>query len=406
MRIVFSSDTFWPRVNGVAVSVEVFRRELIAMGHQVLILAPQYPGLADEDAESIDEENPIIRLPSKSLFFSSEDRLIDVLKGQKIATEALQRFQPDLVHAHTEFSGLEILLEYRRKARIPVVMTSHTYWERYIKVYMPFLPSIAARQTAIAITRMRFRKATRIIAPSQSMKSVLQKYHIHKPISVIPTGISADDFSGINRQELRKTVPWLTGLPDDTRVLTFIGRISQEKNPGFLLGVLETVLKKHPNTLLLYVGDGPGRADLEQNARSRGLHDNCRFLGYLPRKQLREIYGSTDVFTFPSKTETQGLVTIEAMICGTPVVAIGEMGTREVMNGNNGGFMVSDNQQEFSNRVIELLDSAELWQEKSAEALAYAQNWTSEALCRDLIEVYQDVCGAGPQRGFRLPWRR
>ncbi|AFG36202.1 glycosyltransferase [Spirochaeta africana] len=387
MRIVFSTDTYWPRVNGVAVSVEVFRRELNALGHEVLILAPEYPENIEHEPESAD----IVRLPSRSLFFSSEDRLIDVSKAQKAATEALRNFKPDILHAHTEFNGLEILLDYRRKHKVPLVMTSHTYWERYIKVYLPFLPAIAARRAAIAVTRLRFRKANQIIAPSQSMKAVLQSYKIRKPITIIPTGISADDFSGIDRSLLRARVAWLQGRPAGTRVLTFIGRLSQEKNPSFLLPVLEQVRKTLPDTILLYVGDGPGRADLERQAAVRGLQDQVVFLGYLPRTRLREVYGTTDVFTFPSKTETQGLVTIEAMICGTPVVAIGEMGTREIMNGDNGGFMVPDDQQQFTSRVLQLLNDDRLWQAKSAEARLYAGNYTSAALTDRLVTVYQGL---------------
>lgn len=394
MRIVFSTDTFWPRVNGVAVSVDTFRRELIAMGHDVLILAPEYLELPSPARTGTTQQTAgIVRLPSRSLFFSTEDKLIDVQRAQKTAIDALKAFQPDILHAHTEFSGLEILLEYRRKHKLPLVMTSHTYWERYIKVYLPFLPSLAARRAAIAVTRMRFRKANLIIVPSQSMKSVLQSYKIRKPITVIPTGISSDDFNGIDRDQLRKTVPWLRDRSSDTKILTFIGRLSQEKNPFFMLPVIEEIRQQHPNILLLFVGDGPCRKELEYHVHKRGLQGNIQFLGYLPRTELRQIYGTTDVFTFPSKTETQGLVTIESMICGTPVVAIGQMGTREVMNGDNGGYMVEDNQEQFTERVLRLLNDPDLWQRKSAEALQYARNWTSQAMAQRLLDAYKDLSG-------------
>jgi 1,2-diacylglycerol 3-alpha-glucosyltransferase len=96
-----------------------------------------------------------------------------------------------------------------------------------------------------------------------------------------------------------------------------------------------------------------------------------------------------DIFTFPSKTETQGLVTLESMACGTPVVAIGEMGTKEVMQGDNGGFMTEDDPQDFYQKLKALLTDQGLYKSKSQEALAYAKNWSSQAMTEKLLEVYE-----------------
>ncbi|THB68222.1 MAG: glycosyltransferase family 4 protein [Spirochaetaceae bacterium] len=388
MNIVFASDTYWPRINGVAVSIEVFRRELTALGHKVLIFVPDYPEIEDNNSnEATSHEEGVIRLPSKSLFYSAEDRLIDVNKSRKIVKRILSEFKPDILHAQSEFSALEIFLEYRRKRLIPffkpslpLVMSSHTHWEQYIHIYMPYIPLPVARRIAILILHVRFGKCDMIVSPSSNMRQVLKSYHIRKPVTVIPTGISSEDFNPQGRP---------SDEPKDPPVLMFVGRHSHEKNPGFLLKILDDVKKQFPNVILRMVGDGPGRRDLEWRAKKMGLTDNIEFMGYQPRTALPDLYRSADVFTFPSKSETQGLVTIEAMLCGTPVVAIGEMGTREVMNGDNGGFMVPDNREIFSARVIELLKDKELWKQKSREAVVFGQRWSSPVLAKELAGVYQ-----------------
>ncbi len=372
MRIVFTSDAYWPRINGVVVSMDAFRKELEAMGHSVLLLVPGYPG-AEESTDK-----GIIRMPSKSVFFSAEDSLIQAKKATKIVNEILEDFQPDILHAHTEFSSLKMLLEYQKKTKIPLVMSSHTHWEKYMKNYFTFLPAGLARRFAIMLMKRGFKHAHHIISPTENMHKVLLGYGITKPVTIIPTGISTEDFPLVENREAS------TGK----KVLLFVGRVSKEKNPAFLLDVMERVLPECPDTVLRLVGDGPGRPVLEQSAKKRGIAHAVEFLGYMPRSELPRLYREADIFTFPSKTETQGLVTIESMLSGTPVVAIGEMGTIEVMNGDNGGFMVPDDCEIFSQRVIQLLKDPKLWKEKSAEAVQYAQGWTSPALAKRLLDAY------------------
>ena len=96
-----------------------------------------------------------------------------------------------------------------------------------------------------------------------------------------------------------------------------------------------------------------------------------------------------DVFVFPSCTETQGLVTVEAMLAGLPVVAIGEMGTVDVMQGNNGGFMVNNDVNEFSEKVIQLLKDKKLYSQKQTEAKEWAKKWSISTLTPKLIEYYE-----------------
>ena len=388
MKIVYATDTFWPRVNGVTVSIDTFQRELSAQGHEISILAPAYPG--DEKADGDRRNKSIFRFPSFSLFFDKEDRLI-YKRHRKDIEALLDRLQPDIIHVQTEFSLGILCLKYANKRNIPSVMTCHTFFERYIKYYLPYVPF--GRFIARTLQKSKFNKADHIIAPSSQMKTVLLSYKVKTPVSVIPTGIPVSEFL-LAKGEEAKAAKWLgenfPGL-SGRKALLFVGRVGHEKNIDFLLPMLKKVRQVVPEAALALAGDGPYRTEYQALVKKEGLEEDVFFLGYVARPDMKYLYRSAALFTFPSKTETQGLVTAEAMLCGTPVVAIGAMGTLEVMNGDNGGYMVKDDVEEFSQRVIDLLTQPGLYEEKSKDALKHAQNWTMESTIEKMKSLYASL---------------
>jgi 1,2-diacylglycerol 3-alpha-glucosyltransferase len=175
------------------------------------------------------------------------------------------------------------------------------------------------------------------------------------------------------------------------KLLLMAGRVVKEKNIGFLLKIFPDILKKNPDTTLVIVGSGPDMELFQNEAKKYGIAKNCVFTGYLDRAQLSLIYAISDVFVFPSLTDTQGLVTLEAMFSGIPVVAIGVLGTLMVMGGDNGGFMVKDDPKEFTDRVLRLLNDKELYRKKSEEARIHAQAWSLEAITKKLLTIYKET---------------
>lgn len=401
MRILYFTDTYWPRVNGVTVSVQTFADALRRRGHQVRIVCPQYP--KDQVSVGCPDEDNVIRLPSVSSFFSKEDRISNPLLLREILPQ-LDDFDPDVVHMHTEFSIGAMGRHYCRSRGYPIVSTCHTHWEQYFEHYIPGLPSRFARAIARTIIRTAYRNDSLIIVPSSHIADVLRKYAFPAEFSVIPTGIDASYFSpdavrdARVRRNLVERFPRLANGP----ILLFVGRVGQEKNVAFLFDVMKRVNAERPDASLVLVGDGPYRAALQKRSAEMGLRDCCFFTGYMPREELPSIYALADVFMFPSKTETQGLVTIEAMLCGTPVVAIGEMGTVDVMGGDNGGFMVPDDVGIFSDRVLDLLNDVNLRAAKKDEALAYSRNWTVDGMVEKLLAHYERAAQSRQPRGTGL----
>jgi glycosyltransferase involved in cell wall biosynthesis len=391
MKVAFTSDVYWPRINGVTVSTNIFLNELTKLGHQIHLWAPEYP--IPENQKNLYHNDPrVSRLKSFGLFFSKEDRL--PAPGQKGKFfKALDSFGPELLHVQTEFTLSLMARRYAKTRNNPMIQTCHTYFEQYINYYLPLLPQEGAKKFARWLTFRLFRHADAIIAPTEPMKQVLISYGITCPITVVPTGIPEEDFKGVSKADERAHSKWLLQFPRmrDRKLLLYVGRVGQEKNMDFLLDAVDQIRKSHPTVLLVVAGNGPYLETFKANAASRDLSEAVLCLGYVNHEELEHLYALAEVFTFASVTETQGLVTIESMMCGTPAVAVGKMGTKEVMAGDNGGFMVDEDVQAFSGAVLRLLSDPVLYAAKSAEAREYAKNWTAATMAKRIESLYGQV---------------
>lgn len=398
MKVAFTSDVYWPRINGVTVSTNIFLNELTKLGHEIRLWAPEYP-TTEEEKKAHHDDPRVSRLGSFGLFFSKEDRLVAPFQKRRFF-EALDAFGPRLLHVQTEFTLSFLARAYAKKRGIPMIQTCHTYFEQYINFYLPMLPREFAKKLARRLTFHLFKHADAIITPTEPMKAVLQSYGITCPITVVPTGIPEEDFAGIDKAAERRASQWLLRFPqlEGKKILLYVGRIGQEKNIDFLLEVVERVRRTVPESYLVLAGNGPYLEAFRAKVTARGLDDAVLCLGYVNRTDLKHLYALADVFTFASVTETQGLVTIEAMMCGTPAVAIGKMGTVEVMAGDNGGYMVEEDTDLFTAAVLKLLTDPVLYAAKSAEARTYSQNWTALRMAKRIEAMYERVL-----RDYRRP---
>lgn len=390
MKVIYPTDNYWPRVSGMAVSIDSFRFELAKHDYAIHVFAPNYPGSEDLDLKM--QYKYVHRFRSGKVFFSKDDRLVK-FSEKKHVNKILDELKPDICHIQTEFTMGRLVTKYAETHRLPLVMTCHTYFEQYINHYMPFLPHGQARRFARNFTRKFYNRADVVIAPTIFMKEVLESYGVDTPIEVIPTGIPADEFAGLSKDNEKQNSRWFKEYPElkGKKLLLHAGRIGQEKNVDFLIQMLEQVVRQIPDVILMFAGDGPDREKLQQSIDELGLHKNVVFFGFVDRNRMKELYHLADIFVFASKTETQGLVTAEAMICHTPVVAIGKMGTRQIMNGDNGGYMVEEDVDEFASKVLLLLKDSKLYHAKSEEAYRYAQNWTIEVMAKKMVKIYERV---------------
>jgi 1,2-diacylglycerol 3-alpha-glucosyltransferase len=173
-------------------------------------------------------------------------------------------------------------------------------------------------------------------------------------------------------------------------VIAYVGRVAFEKNLDFLLSVTEQVRRDLPDVLFVVAGEGPARASLERAVAKRGLGANVRFVGYLERRtELPSCYCAADVFVFASKTETQGLVLLEAMALGVPVVGLAEMGTKDVLKEGAGCRIAPDDVAGFARVLIPLLADRIAAQALGAVGKAYAATWSEDRMCEAVLSLYK-----------------
>lgn len=402
MKIAMFTDAYFPRINGVAVSVRSYAESLTKLGHDVMVVCLEYSEEQQRssffDEKSSDKMSPfeVVRIPSTRTNFSKEDRMVRIDKCNRIK-KVLDKFHPDVVHINSEWTIGYFGAWYAHHRNVPFVFTFHTMWEDYLANYVPFLPKFSLRKIGRSVVKYYLKRADVIIAPTKRIASVVREYGIEKDVDILPTGIPDDKVKySVPRSfqissRLYKKFPHLKGK----RLLLFVGRIVKEKNLPFLFDVLETVRLSMPKTALLFVGGGPFLEELEELSEKRGLSGSVAFTGYMKSEDLMYFYRLSHVFVFPSKTETQGLVTVEAMLAGLPVVAIGEMGTVDVMQGDNGGFMVPDDVSMFASKVVSLLRDQNLRKRKSREAVEWGGKWRISSLTPRLVDCYEKAVRIG-----------
>ncbi|MBQ8013461.1 MAG: glycosyltransferase [Treponema sp.] len=403
MKIAMFSDSYYPRINGVTVSVHSYAVELTKLGHKVAIVCLDYTEEQQKNAffdeKKSDAASPfkIIRIPSQWIIWSDEDRFarFDCWRYLKKQVDA---FGPDLVHGNGEWSIGYLGAMYARHRHLPFVYTFHTMWEDYIANYTSFITSLipnkGLRFAGRTLVKFYLKRANLIIAPTKHIAEVVARYGIERPVQILPTGIPDNKFgkfSILRAQSMQRTLSRKFPVMRNKKILLYVGRVAYEKNLAFLFDVLKTVQKDEPKACLLIVGGGPYLDEMKEKTKELGLEKSVCFTGYVPSKDVIYLYRMSQVFVFPSKTDTQGLVTIESMMAGLPVVAIGELGTVDVMQGNHGGFMVGDNVSEFSEKVIELLKNPRLRKQKSDEGKEWSRQWKISSLVPQLVSCYESV---------------
>jgi len=392
LKVLFVSDVYFPRVNGVSTSVRTFRQDLGACGIDTTLVAPDY-GVEHEDRES-----NVVRVPGARVPGDPEDRRMR-WGPLNFVLEDLESDGFDLVHIHTPFIAHYAGVKFARRARIPCVATYHTFFEEYLHHYVPVLPRRIGRFIAKGFTRSQCRDVAGLISPSEPMRDVLLDYGVTTPIHVLPTGLPEDRFKQGNGARFREQ----QGLPADRPLITYVGRVAHEKNIEFLVSVFAETRKQIPNAMLVIAGEGPAREPLRQLVARMGLSESTRFVGYLDRNTaLLDCYSAADVFVFASRTETQGLVLLEAMAQGTPVVSTAELGTKFVLKPGCGAVVVQENKAEFAAAVVKVLQDARLREELHTRGRTYAQTWSSRVLAQRLADIYRAVPGVGTQRQQHL----
>ena len=378
------SDVFFPRINGVSTSINTLRKSLAGLGHETVLVAPDYSG---RRRPYVEEEENIVRIPSRRVPFDPEDRLMKASAIKK-ALKSLDLKSFDLLHIHTPFVAHYTGIKLAQKFDLATVETYHTFFEEYLFHYIPLLPTNWSKALARGLTRSQCKKLSSLIVPSSPMLNVLRDYGVSCPAEVIPTGIDLDEMRGGDGARFRQRF----GIPSQRPVLVHVGRLAFEKNISFLIDVLQHLTREFPDIVMVLAGEGPAEDSLKKEVAKRGLTDNMLFVGYQSREQdLCDCFRSGEVFVFASRTETQGLVLLEAMALGVPVVSTAIMGTKDVLRDGKGCLIAKEDVEHFVRKVTEVLKSATLRERLSETGRDYARLWTTEEMTSRVVDHYIDI---------------
>jgi glycosyltransferase involved in cell wall biosynthesis len=390
VRVLFVSDVYFPRVNGVSTSVWTFRHDLASCGVETVLVAPDYgPARAAP-------EPGVVRVAASGVPGDPEDRRM----RWGTLTGALENLAAsfDLVHIHTPFLAHYAGVRCARRLKIPCIATYHTFFEEYLHHYVPILPRALGRGLARVFTRSQCRDVAALIAPSEPMRAVLLQYGVTPPVHVIPTGLSAHRFEPGNGARFRAAHE----LPADRPLMLYIGRVAHEKNIEFLMRIFAQVRTSVPNALFVIAGEGPARESLRELAARLGVAQDVRFVGYLDRDtELLDCYAAADVFVFASRTETQGLVLLEAMAQGAPLVSTAKLGTCSILKDGCGALIVAEELEPFAAAAVRVLQDAQLRANLAQAGRRYAREWSSLAMARRLLELYRSITPVAHARAPR-----
>ncbi len=349
-------------------------------GHNVFVFA-------QADSTYTDNEPFIFRYPSLPLPLPGD--ISAAIPVSPFVDQLLPALKLDVIHAHHPILLGQTAARKAAELNLPLVFTFHTqYWE--YTHYVPFPQEAIQEFLKNAVHRWLrefMQKCQHIVIPSESMKEILvRNYGLEERYTVIPTGMDLEPYRCMDWEALRKEKGW-----QDKTVLISVGRLAPEKNWDTLLHAFAKVCSQLPNLQLVLIGDGPAKETLEALSAELGIAEHVTFTGPLPFAEVPCYLKAANAFTFASVTETQGLVTVEAMAAGLPVVAVNGSGTRDIVDHGEQGFLVENDPDALAEGIKKLLSDPQQMKRFSSNALKKAGTFDINQLGKQLVGVYEQA---------------
>lgn len=378
MRIAFFTNSYYPVISGVVRSVSSFRQALSDLGHAVFVFAPGSP-------DSRDQEPYIFRYPSLDLGLPGD--VPATIPIWPFVDRLLPPLKLDVIHSHHPVLLGNVAASKAEELGLPLVFTFHSQYREYSR-YVPLTQELVQEFVKDVIDTWLVDYISRcqhIVVPSESIRQLLARdYGVTSRVTVIPTGLDLAKYQQADGESIRQARGW-----GDDRIVISAGRLAREKNWETLLAAFPAVVRQHPDARLVIVGEGEERASLEALAHQLGVRQRVEFTGSVHFDEMPAYLKAADLFGFASVTETQGLVTLEAMAAGLPVVAVGASGTSDVVTDGQAGLLTDNDSRALSKALLKVLDDPELMDGFQQGARQRAGEFSIQEQARKLLEVYQ-----------------
>ena len=377
MNIGLFTDSYLPRRSGVVRAVEAAARGLRKRGHGAYVFAPSYSGYADSDPD-------VYRFPSIAPPGYADFPLAVPYSAAHLRT--IRGLSLDIVHTHSPFllGGLGVWMA--RTLKVPLVFTYHTLYAEYAH-YAPIVGDLT-RPFVVAYTTAYSNRCDRVLVSVPSMITVLRHYGVRTRIDVVPSvGIDPAEFARPAPERVRA---WF-GVPSESSLLLYVGRLAREKGVGLLL---EAMAGLRGSVWLLLVGDGPERRALQAEAERLGVAGRVVFGGGQDHAHVVDALFACDLFVFPSQTETLGLVLLEAMAAGRAVVTVESGATTDIVRDGETGRVVPPDAEALREAIDDLLRDPDRRRAQGERAQAVAALYAQDRIVDRLLEIYDAMLNA------------
>ncbi len=414
MKIVISTDIYYPMINGVAVFSRNLAAGLKKRGHKVMVLAPSIDGKFKVEK---DEEYgfTVVRLKSRKIHVYP-DQINKVPEAKKLAglklpkvyyknglnvslncyktiKRVLDDFQPDIIHDQTPGPVALAVFRYAKKNDIPLVSTDHAYPDNLTQQLK--LPRAAKKPINSMMNKyfVSFLKRSEYatMPTEQAVADLIpQKRKPFKvPVEALSNGI---DLSRFAKGKANPEIYEEYNIPKTKPIVLYVGRVDPEKSLDILMSAFIKAHDSIPDAHLVVVGDGTARPKLEAQIEKAGLGSNAHFLGRVIGDNLPQLYRTGTVFAITSKTETQSIVLMEAMASGLPCVAVDAGAIHELVKTNKNGYLCeADDIDAVASSLVKILADKDRRARMSDESIKRAAKHDISHTLTRMEEIYQQV---------------
>lgn len=357
--------------DGVSLTLNRLVGYLMEKGVEVLVFGPTI------DDPALQHNGTLIPVPSKRMPGRPEYRITTAFPPK--AQARLEQFRPNLVHIATpDILGFKAL-RWAGKNGIPVVSSYHTHFTSYLKYYKlsllePFLWKYL---------KWFYGQCRHLYVPTPSMAETLSEKGVECELKIWARGIDNSKFGPGKRDSSWRREH---GFDDNDLVITFVSRLVWEKNLRLFADVVRRLMEKHFNVKALIVGDGPAADEMKE------IFPEAVYTGFLKGENLARAYAGSDIFFFPSDTETFGNVTLEAMASGLPCVVANAAGSKSLVRQNSNGFLIPvENPDGFYDALEKLISDDRLRHEMGKKSVNMAQSYSWESINGKLLSYYRQI---------------
>ena len=381
MKILITTDLYTTSTNGVVTSVRNLMEELTKKGHEIRVLT------VSEKLKSHTDGN-IYYIKSLPLGAIYPDVRMPVSSHHHRFIQELIDWKPDLIHSQCEFFSYQYAGYISRKTGAPIVHTYHTLYEQYVTYIFP-----SQRIGAFFVGKLskyRLRKADAVVAPTAKVETVLKNYGLRNPVHVGPSGIALEQPKQRITEKERKSRRRELGIPEDALVLLNLGRLGTEKNLTEVVEFFAMARSQNSKLILLIVGDGPARKELEETAHRLAVKDFVIFTGMVAPEEVHAFYQLGDVFVSASTSETQGLTYVEAAANGLPLLCRRDPCLDDVLVEGRNGYEY-EAEDEFCQLLDTILQNPDWCRTAGTQSAQIAATFDKSHFAEKIEDVYEAV---------------